>query len=41
MRTDVAAIAVAAASKVVQQDLDVSANQSVVDAFVSSADSKA
>jgi|JI10StandDraft_1071094.scaffolds.fasta_scaffold32205_4 F-type H+-transporting ATPase subunit b len=41
MRTDVAAIAVAAASKVVQQNLDVSANQSVVDAFVSSADSKA
>ena len=41
LRTDVAAIAVAAASKVVQQPLDVSANQAVVDQFVSSADSKA
>ena len=38
MRTDVAAIAVAAAGKVVQQSLDVSANQAVVDAYVSTAD---
>lgn len=41
MRGDVATIAVAAASKVVQQNLDVSANQAVVDAFVSSADAQA
>ena len=40
LRGDVAAIAVAAAGKVVQQPLDVSANQSVVDAFVSAADTK-
>lgn len=38
LRGDVANIAVAAASKVVQQPLDVSANQSVVDSFVAAAD---
>ncbi|MFN8053085.1 MAG: F0F1 ATP synthase subunit B [Acidimicrobiales bacterium] len=38
LRTQVAGIAVAAAGKVVQQDLDVSANQSVVDAAISAAD---
>lgn len=41
MGADVATIAVAAAGKVVQQNLDVNANRAVVDAFVSSADSKA
>ena len=38
LRTQVAAIAVEAASKVVQQPLDLGANQAVVDAHVSAAD---
>mgnify|MGYP000910520287 CR=1 FL=1 len=38
LRGDVAQIAVVAAGKVVQKPLDVSSNQSVVDAFVASAD---
>jgi F-type H+-transporting ATPase subunit b len=38
LRTQVAAIAVEAAGKVVQQQLDVNSNQAIVDSHVSSAD---